>query len=316
MFSSVRYKKSTNLSILVHSIGIYLLYSLSGIYNEKISTHKYGNSNYKSTLFPMVLQCLGGVFVSKFLSRLKGESLLIKDFKIIFYYVLLSFLALTSTFLWRYSLNFLSYPTVIISKCCKLLSIAIMNFLILKKKFDNRKYFSILLTTVSVLCFSMSGKSNNFTFKGIFFLILNLSLDGLLNVTQDNVFKKFNVSSGNVMFYNNLIRLIMSLILMILTKDINYSYEFIRLNPEILKDLIFSSLLNVLGQLVIYSMLEKHGSLVLTTVNISRNMLSIILSLVLFGHGIGITQCICILGVIISISLDLLHDKKKKDKLI
>jgi UDP-galactose transporter B1 len=103
---------------------------------------------------------------------------------------------------------------------------------------------------------------------------------------------------------------------MILTKDINYSYEFISLNPEILKDLIFSSLLNVLGQLVIYSMLEKHGSLVLTTVNISRNMLSIILSLVLFGHGIGFTQCICILGVIISISLDLLHDKKKKDKLI
>lgn len=306
---------SKHFSVMIHTVGIYILYSLSNIYQEKISTSKYGGEAYKSILFPMILQSIGGMMVSRILCQMKGESVGVKNRIILVNYVLLSVLAMASASFWYYSLNFLTYPTIIISKSCKLLSIAIMNFLVFRKRLDSKKYASILLTTVSVLCFTLFGKSKGsggFNLSGIVILILNLSLDGFINVFQDSIFKNYNVSSGNIMFYNNLIRLVISSFLIVSTNNLNYSLTFISKKNEILQDLILSSLFNVLGQLVVYSMLEKHGSLVLTTVNVSRKMLSIILSLFLFGHKVMPLQWLCICGVVLSISLELFDTKKAK----
>ncbi|KAF9761743.1 UDP-galactose transporter like protein 1 [Nosema granulosis] len=306
---------SNHFSIVLHTLGIYILYSCSNIYQEKISTSKYGGEAYKSILFPMLLQSIGGMIVSRVLCSMKGESLKLKTRSIFLNYVSLSVLALVSANFWYYSLNFLTYPTIIISKSCKLLSIAIMNFLIFRKKLDRKKYASILLTTLSVLCFTLFGKSKDaggFNLIGILILILGLSLDGFISVYQDSIFKKYSVSSGNMMFYSNLIRLVIASTLIVLTNNLKYSIDFISNNKEILRDLVCSSVFNVLGQLVIYSMLEKHGSLVLTTVNVSRKMLTIVLSLFLFGHEVQPLQWLCICGIILSISLELFDTKKTK----
>lgn len=190
-----------------------------------------------------------------------------------------------------------------------------MNFIIYRTKLSTKKYFTLLLTTFSVLIFALGDNSKksstSFGISGIFFLIINLGIDGLCNVLQDKIFKDYKVTSLNMMYYLNLIRFSISFFLVILSHNLFYSFLFMYRNPSLALDLGFSTIFNLLGQLVVYSMIEKHGTLILSTVNITRKILSILISFIIFGHSLSFVQGISIIGVILSILLEF-NDKEKK----
>ena len=73
-------------------------------------------------------------------------------------------------------------------------------------------------------------------------------------------------------------------------------------HSDVLKDILYSSILNVGGQFVIYSMIEKHMD---RCVNIARKLLSIVISL--FNLGSDVTM--------IRLFLDKWSYSKKKSKL-
>lgn len=305
-------------SIALHSLGIYLTFSAWGLFQEKINTIKYNGELYRSFLFPNILQSFAGLLLSNsFISKTSGIR---KHQPHALYrlYFLLTFLQLASGYLANFLLGYLSYPTLIASKSCKLLPIALMNMLFYRQTISIRKCFTLCLTTISVLVFSMSegsSKPNSSTsVTGVILMILGLLIDGLYNTLQDEVFRGYQVSSSHMMFHLNLYKLVISMLTAIITKELNYSFSFLTHSPSLMFDLIMATLLNVLGQVVIYSMLEKHGAYILTTVNITRKILSLILSLVIFGHKIVPVKFISALGVLVSIGLEMAdHGKPKRE---
>ncbi|WUR02410.1 UDP-galactose transporter 1-like protein [Vairimorpha necatrix] len=303
-------------SILFLGIGIYALFLINGIYQEKLATdHK--NVKYSSALLPMFLQSLGGVLVSGSILNFKKDENSKTNRFLIFNYIFLSVLTLISAQLWTYSLKFLSYPTIVISKSCKLLSIALMNFIIYKKKFTMRKYFTLILTSFCVLLFALSEtketKNMSSSYIGICLLLINLSIDGFINVVQDNIVKKYKVSSLNMMYYFNLIRLSLSSVILITNGSFYTSFGSLIGNSDFSYDILLSSVTNVIGQVFIYSMIEKHGTLTLSIINIIRKMTSILMSFFIFGHFISFSQGFAIFGVLFSIYLDF-NEKENKIK--
>ncbi|KAK6090789.1 hypothetical protein P3W45_000034 [Vairimorpha bombi] len=312
--------KNRTSSILFHTAGIYTFFLLYSYYQEKITTSLYEGVKYTSVLFPIYLHSLGGIVASEAALYIKKEKRSVQNNSLLYRYIFLSLLSLISAQFWNFSLRFLTYPTVVISKSCKLLSIALMNFIIYRTKLSTRKYFILILTTSSVLLFALGDsskkESSSFGITGLFLLIINLAVDGFSNVIQDKIFKEYKVSSLNMMYYLNLIRFVISMILLIMTQNMRYSFTFMYKNPSLAIDLGLSTIFNVLGQLFIFSMIEKHGTIILSTVNITRKILSILVSFIIFGHSLSFIQGISIIGVILSISLEFgsKEDKKIKEK--
>lgn len=60
--------------------------------------------------------------------------------------------------------------------------------------------------------------------------------------------------------------------------------QFSQQYPDSIKDVLIFGLAGALGQLFIFYTLERFGSLVLVTVNVTRKMLSMILSVIWFNH--------------------------------
>lgn len=305
------------LSVIGHSIGIYIFFIVYGIYSEKISTSSYGGHKYESSLFPLVLQSFGAYLLSYWIMKKQNISRNLADKKQNFLYFTLALCSLISTQLGYFSLNYLSYVTIIIAKSCKLIPIALMNFVIYRKTLSTRKYISIALISASVLsfvCFGSNKKINSQStgLMGIFVLIGSLVFDGVVNTIQDNVFETYKISSFHMMHYISYYKMIISLPLLFYNRSFNYTLLFVFRTPVIVMDLLLISTFNVLGQMIIFSMLQKHGSLVLTSVNITRKMFSIVASLVIFGHNIGSIEIFSILGVLISILLEATEPKKEK----
>lgn len=307
---------SRNVSLMLHAIGIYIFFLVFGVYGEKLTTTTYGGKRYDSALFPSMLQSLGGVIISKVMMGCNNVTTEVKSRTLLHQYAYLAILGLASSQLGFASLRYLTYPTLVIAKSCKLIPIALMNFLIYRKTLSCKRCLSLVLTSVSVLLFTFFGKQSSSTgassVAGITVLVMSLLMDGMINSVQDYIFEEFKMSAFHMMYYINLFRFFISFTVILLTDNLRYSVVFMSRTPDVILDLFLYSTFNALGQVVIYSMIQSHGSLVLTTVNLTRKMFSILLSLVLFGHKIKSIQALAVLGVFASIALEMFEPKTPK----
>lgn len=71
------------------------------------------------------------------------------------------------------------------------------------------------------------------------------------------------------------------------TNELGSASAFIKNHPRVLWDIIGFSACGALGQVFIFHTLATFGSLVLVTVTVTRKMVSMMLSVVMFGHRLS-----------------------------
>ncbi|KAI2089100.1 UDP-galactose transporter [Ophidiomyces ophidiicola] len=217
------------------------------------------------------------------------------------------------------SLAHIDYLTFILAKSCKLLPVMLLHLTIFRKRYPLYKYGVILLVTVGVATFTLhhptAGKKkssklndNNSSAFGLFLLSVNLLLDGLTNTTQDHIFSSPNLYSKftgpQLMVAQNVLSTLLtssylllaphisSSILPILplpvppsqTNELSSALSFLSRHPHATKDVVAFAACGAVGQLFIFYTLAHFSSLLLVTVTVTRKMLTMLLSVMWFGH--------------------------------
>jgi UDP-galactose transporter B1 len=95
-----------------------------------------------------------------------------------------------------------------------------------------------------------------------------------------------------------------------LTEAIAFSLRF----PESIYDILLFGLFGSIGQLFIFYTLERFGSLILVTVNVTRKMFSMLLSIFWFNHSMSTGQWLAVLTVFGGIGLDALISARINQK--
>ena len=145
---------------------------------------------------------------------------------------------------------------------------------------------------------------------GLGLLGMNLLLDGVVNSTQDEVFKTFKIQGPQMMLFMNIFStIITSAVLMFptsLTPEIlvptspipgeshlnalTAVLSFIASHPSVSFDILLFSLTGAIGQLFIFLTLSLYGSLTLVTITVTRKMMTMLLSVFLFDHSLSFGQ--------------------------
>ncbi|KAL9004260.1 MAG: hypothetical protein Q9188_002924 [Gyalolechia gomerana] len=219
------------------------------------------------------------------------------------------------------SLAHIDYITYILAKSCKLLPVMFLHLTIFRKRYPLYKYLVVFLVTAGVAVFTLhhpsakkksssssSSSVNNNSLWGLSLLGINLLFDGLTNSTQDHIFSSFRSYSGpQMMVAQNLLStlltttyLFLSPILAVHTpifsllnlppltnNELSSALTFIRAHPAVGKDIIFFAICGAVGQIFIYYTLAHFSSLLLVTVTVTRKMLTMLLSVVWFGHRLS-----------------------------
>ena len=151
---------------------------------------------------------------------------------------------------------------------------------------------------VSLFMAFKKGEGSNSWF-GVGLVIFNLFLDGYTNSKQDNLFVKFkNLTSKQLMFGMNAASAIwMFLYLLYEGHELYDGIVLLENHPLILIDVLLFCIAGAVGQIFIFHTLEHFGSRTLVTVNVTRKMLSILLSVFWFRHGVSVTQW-CAVGLV------------------
>ena len=70
--------------------------------------------------------------------------------------------------------------------------------------------------------------------------------------------------------------------------DIPKIIEFFKVNPSVFQYNVITAITSASGQLFIYTTIKEFGPIVFTVIMTTRQMISICISSILFGHSMGI----------------------------
>lgn len=328
------------------ALGIYTFFLTWSILQERITTSSYPSKNPISTgkfSFFIVLnaaQSLSSLLISviaiilkrKFFPALKNGNTFDLNFygplnrRILKRYAMISIAgSLASPFGYEAG-KYISFLTIILAKSCKLLPVALMNWVLYRRSISLKKFIIILMITFGVTLFMIGGSKvkhssieKTFTISqslyGLLLILCNMLIDGSTNSMQDSLFREFKMSSEQMMFWMNGFSFIgMSLYLIggLFISGINSQLWrfiiFISEHPSSLKDVISFALCGSMGQIFVFQTLEGWGSIVLVTITVTRKLFTILLSLWIFRHPITNTQITSL--VIVSSALVLESFKK------
>lgn len=249
------------------------------------------------------------------------------------------------------SLAHIDYLTFILAKSCKLLPVMLLHLTIFRKRYPLYKYGVILLVTLGVATFTLhhptsskkrsassSANESGSSLWGLFLLSINLLLDGLTNTTQDHVFtspKLYTRFTGPQMMVaqNVLSTALMATYLLVTpyisssilpllplpidlsqTSELSSAISFLSRHPQAVKDVIGFAACGAVGQLFIFHTLAHFSSLLLVTVTVTRKMLTMLLSVMWFGHRLSGGQWLGVGLVFGGIGAEAAVQKREKAK--
>lgn len=209
------------------------------------------------------------------------------------------------------SLAHVDYITFILAKSCKLLPVMFLHVTLYGKRYPFYKYGVVALVTAGVALFTISSKSSSSKKKsssggssayGLFLLSINLLFDGLTNSTQDDIYARFRPYTGaQMMTALNLLSTGLTTLYLLLspyllpllnlsaatagdTDELSTALAFLSAHPQVLREILGFALAGGVGQIFIFATLSHFGSLLLVTVTVTRKMLTMLLSVLWFGH--------------------------------
>ncbi|ODQ44908.1 hypothetical protein PICMEDRAFT_17428 [Pichia membranifaciens NRRL Y-2026] len=200
------------------------------------------------------------------------------------------------------SLDHVDYILYLLAKSCKLIPVMLVHYIGFGTVYPKYKYLVAFIITSGVATFTIGGMKSGKgspgedgnVMLGLLMLCGSLLLDGFTNSAQDIVFKRNpkKLTGAHMMAYLNFFTMA-NLIAYTLTFTDQFRdvCNFININGTLaLLDLIKFSLCGAIGQIFIFITLEQFSSVVLVTVTVTRKMLSMALSVFLFGHVLNWKQ--------------------------
>ncbi|KAI7081968.1 hypothetical protein KC356_g8753 [Hortaea werneckii] len=301
--------------------GIYLSFLTWGILQERITTTNHGTPDrpeifhypvVMNTIQSLVATLLGYLYVLS--SRTPTTPLPIFPTRSILPPLLLVAFtsALASPFGYA-SLAHVDYITFILAKSCKLLPVMFLHVTLYGKRYPFYKYGVVALVTGGVALFTLSSKSSSSKKKsssggsgssayGLLLLSINLLFDGLTNSTQDDIYARFRPYTGaQMMTALNLLSTGLTTAYLLLSPyilpllnlsagdadaadELTTALAFLQSHPPVLRQILGFALAGGVGQIFIFATLSHFGSLLLVTVTVTRKMLTMLLSVLWFGH--------------------------------
>ncbi|CCD64140.1 Adenosine 3'-phospho 5'-phosphosulfate transporter 1 [Caenorhabditis elegans] len=218
------------------------------------------------------------------------------------------------------ALKYVSFPTQTICKASKVVVTMLMGRLVRGQRYSWFEYGCgcTIAFGASLFLLSSSSKGAGSTitytsFSGMILMAGYLLFDAFTLNWQKALFDtKPKVSKYQMMFGVNFFSAILCAVSLIEQGTLWSSIKFGAEHVDFSRDVFLLSLSGAIGQIFIYSTIERFGPIVFAVIMTIRQMLSIVLSTIMYGHELTFLAAIGFMIVFAAIFVDI--HKKYSDK--
>lgn len=281
---------------LLAASGLIAFFLVYGVLQERIMTVPWGESGemFTSSAFLVLNNRIVAILLS--FGILIATKQQLAPAAPIHKYFGIAFSNTGATFCQYEALKYVSFPTQTLGKCAKMFPILIISYVLNLRSYPLREYIIAAIVTLGCTFFILGGDvaskgaSPDDTFFGILLLLGFLFMDGFTSTFQEKIFKDHKGSSYNQMFYNNMASGLLSLIALLSSHQLWYALDFCTRHPDFAFAAFGLSLAAAGGQLIIYYTIRNLGALFFSMCMVTRQVISIMISCLIFFHPLSLVQ--------------------------
>jgi len=313
-----KFSYRTRLLMCVGGImGFFLIY---GIMQEKIMDTPYGSDEagnpvyFEETTFLVFSNRVFAAVVAMAILLYRRESLRPKAPLI--NYVGVSGSNFCATYCQYEALKYVNFPTQTLGKCGKMLPVMVVGTFTGGKKYAPKDYLIALSITAGCVVFVLFGNISSKneagnTPVGLLLMAAYMFFDSFTSTLQEKMFKGYTMSTYDQMIYVNSFSAIICIIIMLAKGTFQEAFVFTSAHPQLLYDSTLLSLCATFGQMVIYYTIKEFGALIFSTVMVTRQVFSIILSCLIYLHPLTNMQWLGFALVFGTLYYKAVEDQKK-----
>lgn len=192
------------------------------------------------------------------------------------------------------SLKYVAFPVQTVFKSSKIIPVMIMGKVIKGTIYPFGQYIEAFLITVGVAIFSLSSKTsdsdNSTQTIGLIFMLMYICCDSFTSQWQHKIYQQYgrsNVDQYQMMLSVNSWAISFTVFGLIVTRDIPVVTEFLYANPIAFRYNVITAITSATGQLFIFYTIKEFGPIVFTVMMTTRQLFSITISCIIFGHEIS-----------------------------
>ena len=148
------------------------------------------------------------------------------------------------------------------------------------------------------------------TLFGIALVVTYLSIDGFTTTLQERLFSGYEMHPMNQMFYVSLGSFLLISLELVSSGAIWECFGFVMRHPYFLFDSFALAMSSTLGTIAIYYTVHEFGALFFALVMTTRQIISILLSCIIYSHPLGFSQWVAVVIVFASIYVSKLPPPK------
>ncbi|KAF6255757.1 UAA transporter family-domain-containing protein [Scenedesmus sp. NREL 46B-D3] len=304
-------------------VGATLALLVYGALQERVMTRSYGTGSNKE-LFPhsaFLVLCNRMLTVLALVvhSRISGLSFV--PVAPVHAYCLVSASNMLSTLCQYEALKYVSFVTQTLAKTSKALPVVLWGTLVGGRRYRTEQYIHAVLVTAGCSVFVLGGDISSaaaaahrgagswLTYGvGMVLLLVYLAADGWTSTQQEHLFKAYNTCVREQLLYTTAFSALYSLVATVGGGQLLPAVAFLLRHPSAAAAVLGLSVMSTVIQVCISHVLQQHGALVFALMMTTRQCASVLLSSLLFGHTLTLSQW---LGVAVVFSA-LYHQKAGK----
>lgn len=197
------------------------------------------------------------------------------------------------------ALRYVSFPLQTISKSTKVIPVMLMGKVLNKKSYPAVDYLEAVAISMGVSIFSLASDggasaSDDPTHRdgallGVCMLALYVVSDSFTSQWQTRVYQSHpGVDQFQMMWAVNSWAILMTLFALVTSGELLLTLRFLRDNPSAAIDNVTIAITSATGQLFIFYTIKTFGPVVFTIIMTTRQVFSIAISVILFGHSISL----------------------------
>ena len=312
--------------------GIFFSYLINGIVVELL-TKEYGGEIYKHYFLMVLLPVICNALFAKCSMWSRhyfnfGDNINQKNgFIPKQYYVLMSVLFLVSMLCANASLAYISFPTQLIMKSSKPISIVLCGLIFVRKAYSYHRLISALIIVISVSMFMYEQytmqphlqashsssladtRKNKF---GIFLVLCSLTFDGLLATVQDRLRIYYTLQTYEMMYYVNLSSTFLLAMGLLGSRELLSFLRIYQKHKDVILYLFLLGISSALGQNFIYYTVTQFGPLTVSIMTTFRKFCNILISVLFFTHVFTFKLWILAFSVFFGVVLDIWAQQQVK----
>lgn len=198
------------------------------------------------------------------------------------------------------ALRYLSFPLQTLGKTSKMIPNMLWGALILRRRYSRQDYMIAIAITGGCALFGTSGRlaakgvEGSGTLQsystGIALMMTYLAFDGFTSIWQDRLFRGTSMTIYNQSLYVSLWSSFMAATGLLTSGQLLPAVAFLWRHPSVVPSMLALSAAATIGQFFITYTIKSQGAHLFATVMTTRQLLSILLSCIIFRHPLTLWQ--------------------------